>query len=164
MKKQKRFLLGAVATVVFIILYIILAAKPLQNELQLDPQWTITIGVDENTSTGRIISEQKTLLPFKLGQVMGYFTPEGELRQVTHFPYKAVISEHYYASFEENAEDTVFYTKDGNVVGTIKGSGFPYFDSDRVYLFHPAGSSFSKCDDKGNILWTHEEYLPFLAF
>jgi hypothetical protein len=157
--------LAILAGVVFVSLYVILAGKPLESEFQLDPQWTINIAENEDTETPEIISDKNRLLPFKLGQIMGYFTPEGDIYNSTVFSYKAVISSYYYAPFSQDATNTEFFSRTGELVGRISGSGFPYFDDDRVYLFHPGGAAFSRCDSaNGLILWTHEGYTPVLAF
>jgi hypothetical protein len=165
MKKQKKIALAIVAGVVFALLYVIFAGKPLESEFQLDPQWTINIVENEDTETPKIIPDTSRLLPFKLGQRMGYFTPEGDKYNTTAFSYKAVISPYYYAAFSQNAENTEFFSRTGELVGRIGGSGFPYFDDDRAYLFHPGGAAFSRCDSaNGLLLWTHEGYAPVLVF
>jgi hypothetical protein len=165
MKKQRKRALAIVAGVVFVLLYVIFAGKPLESEFQLDPQWTINIAENGDTETPKIIPDTNRLLPFKLGQTMGYFTPEGGVYNTTVFSYKAVISPYYYAPFSQNAENTVFFSRTGELVGSIAGIGFPYFDDDRVYLFHPGGAAFSRCDNtNGLLLWTHEGYAPVFAF
>jgi hypothetical protein len=165
MKKQKRIALAIVSGVLFAVLYVVFAGKPLESEFQLDPQWTIIIAENENTEATQLILDTDRLLPFKLGQTMGYFSPEGEIFNKTDFLYNAVISPYYYAPFSQNAENTEFFALTGELVGRISGSGFPYFDDDRVYLFHPGGAAFSKCDSaNGSLLWTHEGYAPIFAF
>ncbi|MDR3284775.1 MAG: PQQ-like beta-propeller repeat protein [Treponema sp.] len=165
MKRQKKVVLTVTGGIVFSVLYILFAGKPLESGFQFNPQWTISIAESELHEGQPPISEPGRLLPFKLGQTMGYFTPEGNLCNATVFPYKAMISSHYYASFPENAENTLFFTPAGEAAGVIMGSGFPYFEDDRVYLFHPGGAAFSRYGGKdGAILWTHEDYAPVLAF
>jgi hypothetical protein len=165
MKKQKKIVLVIVAGVLFAVLYIIFAGKPLESEFQLDPQWAINIAETDVTEAPQLILDTNRLLPFKLGQTMGYFSPEGDVYNKTDFLYEAVISSYYYAPFSQNAENTAFFSSTGEPIGRIDGSGFPYFDDDRIYLFHPGGAAFSKCDNaNGLILWTHEGYAPVFAF
>jgi hypothetical protein len=137
----------------------------LEREFQLEPRWTINIPESENSEFVPVLSESIQLLYFKLGQKIGYFSPSGQIFNVVSFPQNAVISPYYYAAFSQNAVNTPFYKNTGELAGQIMGSGFPFFDEDRIYLFHPGGASLSQCrSEAGSVLWSYEGYAPILAF
>jgi hypothetical protein len=163
MNEQKKMRYRVTLGIILFILYLLCVAEPLQTEFQLDPQWTIE--VDKTPSSAFIDARGAPLIPFRLGNEMGYVTPDGLLVNATAFPYKAVISPHYYATFGANAQNTSYYNIRGEAQGTIRSAGFPWLDDDRLFLFPPGGNSFSQCDlNTGEPLWLYEGYTPVLAF
>jgi hypothetical protein len=95
---------------------------------------------------------------------MGYFTSGGELASLVSFPYHASISRFYQAEFLPNANKTEFFHSTGVRAGIIDEIGFPYFEDDRAFMFHPGGASFSAVNVDGAIAWTYEGYAPITAF
>src|SRR5574344_291067 len=172
--------------VIFSLLYIVLAIKPLGTEYQFIPEWTAkavpsasqttSAGTDSSVPAVALVQSsadtEKSIraaayagvIPFRLGQTLGYFTPEGGIFRVVTFPYKAAISSSCYATFGTNDGTIPFYDPSGTQAGTIAKSGFPYFDEDKMYLFLPGGNSFSQLGDDGSVLWTYEGYAPVTAF
>ena len=67
---------------IFCVVYILVAVKPLGKEIQFVPEWKIDV---TNPSIAKD-AESEALLPFKLGQTLGYFTPEGEVTNFITFP------------------------------------------------------------------------------
>jgi hypothetical protein len=155
---QKRTIALFAAAALFSAAYICAARLPLEAQLHLRPDWLLDTTV---TDAGRVSGE---LLPYKTGQAIGYFTSGGRI--VSRFPYSfdAAISPFYCAPYTQDARDTVFYDRSGKQAGHIGGSGFPYFDEERIFLFHPGGASFSQCNGDGSTRWTHEGYAPIIAF
>jgi len=158
MKLKKNVLLLTFFVFLFLIIYIFAAARPLGKELQMAPVWTIDIRQTADHS-------QKTdLLPFRLGQTMGYFTADGKIASMYTFPYKASISRFYYAQYGSDAADTAFYKPDGIQAGIIVPCGFPFFDENRIFLFMPGGTSFMQCNSDGSEKWRYEGAVPITAF
>ena len=154
-KAMRNRILGVAA---FCFLYIVLALRPLSTELHLTPEWTEGITRVQGGS-----SAQETI-PFKLGQNMGFFTPEGKITNLVTYPFKASISDSYYTSYSANNTSTDFFLPSGEKAGTIKEAGFPFFDEDRIYVFLPGGSSFVQCSSSGERQWAYESYCPVTAF
>ena len=86
MEQKKKLKHIIILSVVFCILYLVLAMRPTATELYFSPQWTVSIDSPEE------ISPDKKTFPFKLGQKLGYFTEDGKIHLCITFPYKAVIS------------------------------------------------------------------------
>ena len=182
-KKSKKNLFIAIG--IFCFLYIILALKPLSTELHFSPQWTQSIFKaekeispvnfsDENqlseankneiTGENKTVTEKDVFIPFKLGQNIGYFSPDGKIYTRIAYPFKAAISENFYCTYGSSNSKTPFFSPDGNFLGTIEESGFPFFDKNRIFVFLPGGNSFAFCSNDGKKLWTYENYAPITAF
>ncbi len=145
------------------LLYIFLASRPLAKELQFKTLWTIdatrkTVQQDDTSS-----SPDKTI-PFKLGQITGYFTTDGKISSVFSFPYKAVISETQYAVYGSGDNSIEVNSMDGTKKGTIPLSGFPFFQNENKYVMLPGGNSFAKINDDCSVKYTYENYAPITAF
>ncbi|MBQ7159846.1 MAG: WD40 repeat domain-containing protein [Treponema sp.] len=163
MKKKRNFLIPLCISLS--IAYIILAARPLERELQFSPQWTIdATKVTQKKSTENASEQFAEAIPFKLGQTLGYFTKDGDILNIATFPYKAAISEHAYALYGTNDKKIPFFSPDGTKSGEISRTGFPFFMGDNRYLFLPGGASFAKISETGDIQWCYENYAPITAF
>ncbi len=142
------------------IIYTILAVKPLSSEYSFTPVWKIS-------TVNPVIKEETNAKHnsfFHLGQTLGYFDSEGNISLYKTFPAKVAISDSYFATYDSEAKNTVFYNSKGEKAGTIEASGFPFFVDNLIYVFLPGGNSFSKCDETGKILWTFEGTFPITAF
>ena len=160
MKTKKHTSIYIFLALIFIIIYIIMAAKPLGKEYSFTPEWRKNIA----TPTIKAVPAGTNQIYFRLGQTIGYFTEDGQITTYKTFPAKASISSEYYAIY--NTEDTniPFFNKSNTEQGHLTISGFPYFEDDRVYVFLPGGASFAKCDSSGNVVWTNENTIPLTAF
>lgn len=159
MKSKKNSSIYIVAAIIFTVLYLFLAAKPLAKEYQYSPEWKINIS---NPVIKPDAKGKKAY--FKLGQSLGYFTENGEISLYKTYPAKSTISDYYYATYNSQASNTPFYNADGFLQGTISLSGFPYFVEDRIYVMLPGGNSFAKCNENGTLDWKIESITPITAF
>lgn len=135
------------------------AVKPINDAIQLIPQWTIDI-------TKPLVepSSSEKLFPFKLGKNMGYYTSDGDITLSHSIEQKAAISSSYWAGFPLDAKQTPFFTMTGEQSGVLQRAGFPFFDKNRIFLFHPGGNSFSAHEANGSEKWTYEDYVPITTF
>ncbi len=158
--KTKKYIGLSIFLIIFIsIIYIILAAKPLNKEFSFTPVWKISTAnpvINENAGQSQSY--------FHLGQTLGYFDSDGNISLYKTFPAKVSISDYYFATYNSEATNIDFYKADGSQAGTIEASGFPYFVEDLIYVFLPGGCSFSKCSESGKVLWTFEGTFPITAF
>lgn len=145
--------------VLFALIYIFLAVRPLDKALQLIPQWTIDI-----TEPHIELPATEKLLPFKLGNNMGYYTPDGIIAFLYPIEQKGAISASYWSEFPSNARKTPFFDMRGTQSGIVENAGFPFFDDDRIYLHHPSGNSFSAHNADGSQKWAYEDYAPIMTF
>ena len=159
MDSNKKYPIIIAITLLFIILYLILAAKPLFKEYQFQPVWKINV-----TKQVSEVQENEEQFYFRLGNTLGYFTDGGNITLRKTFPSLASISKDYYSIYSNGAENTSFFDNTGTQKGTIKFEGFPYIVEDMIYVMLPEGNSFVKCDSEGNPQWKYEGILPITAF
>ncbi|GMO61226.1 MAG: hypothetical protein Ta2A_07210 [Treponemataceae bacterium] len=167
MKTQKYMVIAVIAGFFFFVLYTFFAGLPLNKQLQFEPQWIRDISL-QHDFVDPVASEtsfnETNLIPYKLGQSIGYFTGEGQIASLVPYDFDAAISRYYYSPYAPDAASTDFYDNNGKKSGTIQASGFPYFDENHIFVFHPGGTSFSECDAEGNVLWTNANYTPITSF
>ncbi len=149
----------AIAVGAFCFLYIILSFRPLGNELHLVPDWTLSIDRE-----GSAPEDGESLVPFKLGQTIGYFSETGKIASCIPFNFNAAISPNCYAVYNSNNSRTEVKFPGGDTAVTIEGAGFPFFSDDRIFLFFPNGSSVARYDLSGKKLWEYESYAPITSF
>ena len=155
-KAKQRTLILSIAA--FCFLYIIFSLKPLGAELHLTPEWTVDMTRISS------VEDEAERIPFRLGQNMGYFTPDGRVASCMTFPFKSAISEMWYASYGSSNHTTDFFNFRGEKAGTINENGFPFFDEERIFVFLPGGTSFVQCTTAGERSWIYESYAPITAF
>ena len=160
MKTKKNIAFYVFLSILFCIIYVTFAARPLNTEYQFMPAWKI----DTSTQAVSAPVPGDDALSFHLGQTIGYFTKDGRLTSVTTFPFKASISNSYFTSYTAENSSVKFYTPDGATAGTITESGFPFFVEDRIYVFLPGGSSFVRCNSDGSQKWQYGGTVPITAF
>jgi hypothetical protein len=160
MKTKKSIAFYVFLSILFCIAYIIFAARPLTTEYQFVPQWKI----DTATQGLTPLSPGDVPLYYRLGQTAGYFTESGRLISLSTFPFKATISDSYFASYTADSPSVNFYRADGSSAGTITESGFPFFDEDRIFVFLPGGSSIVQCNADGSKKWQYGGTVPITAF
>lgn len=160
MNSKKHFSGYIIFAAAFCIAYILFAVKPLGKEYQFEPKWKIDVTnprISEN-------SGNEPILPFKLGQTMGYFTPSGKVTNFITFPQKASISKFGYTFYSFNNSSATFFAPDGKELFKSSQSGFPMIGEDQVFMFLPGGCSFSMCDESGKSKWEYSGPVPITAF
>lgn len=157
---NKKITFSILFILLFNIIYLLLASRPLGKEYHYEPEW------ETNILNNTDIPSVKSTYYFKLANKAGYFDVDGNITKLINIPEnnKISISETFYAPYPLNAENTEFFDKFGNSKGFIKDAGFPFFVKDKIFLFLPDGSSFSRLNNIGNPLWTYSGVMPITAF
>ncbi|MCR5762284.1 MAG: hypothetical protein K6G00_02745 [Treponema sp.] len=157
MKNKKLFKLIVVLSS-FCFIYIIISLKPLGQELHLTPDWAANIDRMQEKKDG------DELIPFRLGQTIGYFTEDGRIVTAIPYPYNASISEFYYTTYGADNKETEVISSNGEKAGFIKEFGFPFFDKNRIFMFLPGGTALAEFASDGTKKWEYEYYAPITAF
>lgn len=159
MQIKKNLHVIIIVSLSFLLLYTFLAVRPLSKELQLTPQWTISI---LQTPTERRESTE-SLLPFRLGQNMGYFTQDGQIALLESFPFQSTISGTYRTAYAPDSSRIPVHSIDSQKDEPdfyLEGAGFPYFSEDRMYILSPGGYGLSQHSREAGQLWQFEHSSP----
>ncbi len=145
--------------IIFCVVYFILSVRPMKNEINFTPEWTVDISrIHTNIEDGQ------ELIPYKLSQNLGYFTEDGKVYSSVSFPFKSSISKNFYTLYGSGNTDTTVYSVNNEKLFDIKKPGFPFFSDDRIFIMQPGGNSFCKYTKDGNFEWEYENYSPITAF
>ena len=157
MKEKKRFRLTT-ALSIFCLVYIIISLRPLGREFHLTPDWAVPIDRIQEKK------DEDNLIPFRLGQTIGYFTESGRVVSSIPYSYNAAISDKYYTVYGADSMNAVIFNPDAEQACTLDVAGFPFFDDDRIFMFMPGGTAVAQYDISGNEIWNYEYYAPITAF
>ncbi len=146
-----------------LIIYILTAVQPIDRGISLIPQWTVDVTPTSNTVFAQT-AEDEILIPFKLGQRLGYITQDGELAYTHTFPSLATINRTQWASYGSQAENTPFFSAHDKPLGSITQAGYPFFTEYHNFVFLPGGLSFDKLNRSGDTQWRYEGIAPITSF
>lgn len=159
MKTKKRISIYIAISIIFTIIYLLFAAKPLAHEYQFIPQWKISTLTPVTKNAG-----DYEKMYFKLGQTAGYFTETGDITHYNTFSSKIAISDYYYSNYASDAKNLPFFDNQGKKLGTIEPAGYPFFIENQIYVFLPGGCNFAKCNNDGSLNWKSQSTIPITAF
>lgn len=155
-KKKKDRLIPA--GIIFCAVYIIFSFKPMNQEIHFTPEWTVNISQVQGADS------DEEPVPFKLGKTTGFFTGSGKIITSLNYDFKAAISDKIIAPYNSDNTATDLFNYKGTKICTIREPGFPFLDSDRIYLMPSGGNSFKRISADGTPLWNYEYYCPITAF
>lgn len=159
MTSSKKQVILVISCILFVLLYLIFAVSPADHSLKITPVWTVNVDlVTESQDPSEI------QIPFKLGQRLGYFTPDGKILMTESFPYMATISPDKWATYTQSARNTPFYASDRTELGTISVTGFPFFTDSGSFIFLPGGMAFARLNEDGSEAWSYEYTSPITSF
>lgn len=162
-KGNLKYLLAG--SIVFLLVYLFLAAVPLGPDFYFEPSWVRQITIDpqsDDNSQKEAIPD--TAVPFRLGSTFGYFTPDGTLCMTRESAERIAISPLGWTTYPNNAQKTTVSFTDGSPDAEITSPGYIHLHKERMYLFHPGGNRISAVSENAGILWTREHTAPITAF
>lgn len=158
-------------SVVFLVIYMFVAAIPMGYDISFAPMWTKDLGAateklrnDPEAKPDKAVFSKPGVEAFILGNRFGYFTPKGDILSCAETEERVTASPQAWAVYPQNARDTRVFLPDGTAKMTIAESGYVHLDGKRTYLFLPGGDSVSQYSDSGKPLWTREHTAPITAF
>ncbi|NLK46041.1 MAG: hypothetical protein GX297_05235 [Treponema sp.] len=153
--------------ILFLIIYLFVATKPLHKEFFLQTENSIHLtNEDKNINMTDFASqnEGENFYPFRLKEFAGYFTESGKIIFAKKIPYKATLTDSFWTFYENNSESIEIKNVDETVLTTINAEGFPFLQKDRIYLLPPGGNSICEYTVSGARKWIYESYVPITAF
>ena len=165
--------------ILFLFIYIFVAAVPLGSDPYFKPIWICDIipntaqaeleGIGEAAETSEIRSpaeqfDETTPKVFFTESRFGYFTASGKLLRSSPIRQRISASAAAWTEYESNAVKTPIYRPDGSLITVIEEPGFVHVDEDRFYLFEPGGSAVKQYDADGKAVWRYLHTAPITAF
>ncbi len=149
-------------SLIFLIIYMFLAAIPMGPDLFFEPVWT----QDISGPVPAVPSDftKKGIEAFILGDKFGYFTPEGTILSSKSIENRVSATPSAWTVYPPNTFNTPVFFPDGSPKMTVQGSGFVFLDDTRTYLFLPGGDGVSRISDTGTVVWKREHTAPISAF
>ena len=151
-----------IGSILFLLIYMFVAAIPMGSDIYFEPAWTQYINTPVTADPDKF--KDTSLEGFSLGHRFGYFTADGKILSSTQTDERVTVSPNAWATYPENADNTDIFNPDRTKRMTIAASGFTHLDDGRTYLFLPGGDAVSQYDDTGKKLWTREHTAPITAF
>lgn len=163
-KKIKYALIGSL---IFIIIYLFVAAEPLENDFYFQPDWTKTVSAAEIIVPGAEETPPEVNTgkeAFMLADKFGFFTEDGNITRMDPKGMRFSAGADSWCIYPRNARETPVYYSNGALKMTVKEPGFVHLTKNSVYLFHPGGGAVSMYNDDGTKAWTRDEASPITAF
>lgn len=153
-------------SILFLLIYLFLAAVPIGPDFYFEPSWvrTLTDSSLQDEEQSKPLSFPENAEPFVLGDSFGFFTPEGDILFNQKTPNRIAISKLGWATYTHDAHNTTLHFTNASPDYTISEQGYLYLDEDRIYLFHPGGNRVTSYDATGKTRWSREHTAPITAF
>ncbi len=172
LKGKNKFIF--ISAIIFIVLYIFLAARNTGTEIRFIPIWTASI-TEENTfnkpakEVSADTAEEKDFLGkkpllFILGNRFGFFSEDGTILRTENFTERISASSYAWAQYGTKSVSTDIYSPEGKKLLTVNRAGYIHLDDDRIYLFEPGGNSVCKYGTDGRLLWRFSHTAAITAF
>ena len=163
---------------IFLMIYIFIAAIPLGPDVYCMPLWICSLIPNRAQSAIATFNKEtisniqaapeeytgKALKSLITGNRFGYFTEEGALLRSSLITDRATASAKAWTEYTEQAVNTPLYKPNGEKITSIDDAGFVHIDEDRFYLFEPGGNAVAEYDEKGKRLWRQIHTAPITAF
>jgi hypothetical protein len=148
-----------------LVLYFLVAARPVQQETTLVPRWVSSFEPDTLITLGDFSAPAgASLLPFRLDSRYGFFSEDGNfaLNRIAQGNFD--LSENFWAEHGANPLHIDVMNPHGELALTIENPrGFPLFMDGRVFLVGIEQNSLTAIGPAGQELWHHDFRAPIIS-
>ncbi len=158
-KKKKKIKIPIV--VLLFVLYIFLAAQPVQLETVLQSQWITSVKTVSAEENAEGMVTQETLTPFILNNRFGYIDGSGSLLFNNEREGYVSLSDSRWAQYERIPEEIEIKSPFNEALFSIaEPEGYPFFLNNRNFIMGKNQNSISSVDDSGTVRWTYDFDAP----
>ncbi|MDR2510143.1 MAG: WD40 repeat domain-containing protein [Spirochaetaceae bacterium] len=137
--------------VVFIV-YAFFAARPVSEETTINMKWLRSLESSYSTT-----QEPRHLIPWRLGERFGYFSPEGEFSINQIKTGHVLLSPNRWMEFSGRPSQIEIKTAQGATELVLENpEGYPFFADDEIYIMHSEQSAVSLLDKNGAARWRYD--------
>ncbi len=102
------------------------------------------------------ISEKEKEIPFRMGNLFGYFNPEGVLTYRDRIFYGLAQSDNNFINYSSITDQIVINDNKGDFVNTVATNGYPWFNNNRLFIVSTNRKKVSEITTEGDVLWEDE--------
>jgi len=95
-------------------------------------------------------------LPFRLGDVFGYFTEEGKILFADRAAYGVALAPDAFATYDSQSEGFVLRSPTGKELSKVTAVGYPFFAAGRRFVIGPDQATISELGDSGASAWAYQ--------
>ncbi|MDX9799977.1 MAG: hypothetical protein RBT69_01425 [Spirochaetia bacterium] len=154
MKKKRK----KISLLFFLIIYIFLAPEYENNSIKFSP-----VRVVNALKPVKGEADKDSLIPFRLGQVFGYFDRNGKASIVDNVFYNIAQNKHYFINYTAVTENLVVNKNDGRFVSNIKTSGYPFFIKERLFVISANSKMISEWSIEGENIFSYENESEIIS-
>ena len=146
-KKRKK-----IGLLFVLIVYIFISPEKEGKIFRILPQWII----DKNDDIAADINKEDAYIPFKMGNIFGYFTEKGKVTLRDKIFYGVTQTDDYFINYSSITDQLVIIDNNGEFVNSVSTTGYPYFHSDRLFMISTNRKKISEINLEGDVLWENE--------
>ena len=146
--RKKRKKIG----LIFILLVYILVSPEREGRIfRIIPQWII----NRNDSVSEA-SKDSRVIPFRMGNIFGYFSKEGKLTYKDTVFYGVAQNDEKFINYSSITDQIVINDSRGDFLNTVSTNGYPLFRNDRLFVVSTNRKKISEISLDGEQLWSDE--------
>jgi hypothetical protein len=157
--KKRRPLRGTLAALPLIVAYFLLFPYPLGRELVLRARWRVPLPADGSPISveGRAASGT-SLAPFRLGDLYGFVSPDGELASLARTPFGVALSRRGSVAYTRIGGTWMLDDPSGRPLLSFSGNGYPLLspDGDRMLLVKTDLAGLRELAESGDVSWERD--------
>lgn len=138
------------------LVYFFTAAAPLRRELALNPVWVSDVSKDTETAAPPPAGRP---MAYQLGGRFGAITPDGTIVFSRGAAFDAAVSDSFFIPYTRDSTELSAFGLNGEDLFKIRGEGWPFFRSGRLFLISPEMDAVSEWSLTGDFLWSYD--FPF---
>ncbi len=154
MKKKRK----KISVLFFLIIYIFLAPEYENNSIKFSPVWVLNALKPEQGD-----AEKNSLIPFRLGEVFGYFDRSGKTSFIDRVFYNTAQNKKYFINYTSVTENLVVNKNDRTFVSNLKTAGYPYFIDDRLFVISANSKKISEWSIEGENIFSYENESEIIS-
>jgi hypothetical protein len=145
-------------SLILALLLLTLLPMRINREVVVSPAWSVDLAAWTAGSTPASSTDPSGLRPFRVGDRLGYYHPEGRVANLEPVLYGASLGRRRYINYSQVPANLVLKEPLGGFVGSLGTRRYPVLDEegDRVFLVNTESTGLAEVGDDGQELWRVE--------
>jgi hypothetical protein len=109
-----------------------------------------------NSSLATNQSSTSSPLPFRLGDLFGYFTDDGKILFAERVSYGVALAPDAYATYDSQSEGFTIHSPSGKELSRVTSPGYPFFAAGRRFVIGPDQATVSELGEGAAAVWSYQ--------